>query len=139
MTAIRSITEGGLFSDGNRLLRLALRLDAAVTGANGLAYLALAGPLDDLLGLEAGPGRLIGAFLLVYAAAVWVISMPARPHRHAVSAVVEANALWAVLSVVTVALSWFSLNTAGAVWTVLQAIVVAGFGALQYAGLRRTR
>jgi hypothetical protein len=121
------------------VLRLALRLDAAVTGVNGLAYLALAGPIDDLLGLDAGPGRALGAFLLVYAAAVWAISMPARPHRHAVTAVVEANLLWTVLSVVAVAAGWFSLTTAGGVWAVLQAIVVAGFAALQYTAQRRAR
>lgn len=139
MTAIRSTTQGGLFADARRLLRLALRLDAVVTGVNGLAYLALAGPLDDLLGLSAGPGRAIGAFLLVYAAAVWAVSMPARPHRHAVSAVVEANLLWTILSVATVALGWFSLTTVGGVWAVLQAIAVAGFAAVQYAALRRDR
>ncbi|WP_433479386.1 hypothetical protein ACQPZP_21500 [Spirillospora sp. CA-142024] len=139
MTATRSITQKGLLADGRRLLRLALRLDSVVTGVNGLAYLALAGPVDDLLGLDAGPGRVLGAFLLVYAAAVWAISVPARPHRHAVTAVVEANLLWTILSVVAVALGWFSLNTAGGVWAVLQAIVVAGFAALQYTAQRRAR
>lgn len=38
------------------LLRDVMRLDAVVTGANGVAYLALAGPLSDLLGLSA-PSR----------------------------------------------------------------------------------
>lgn len=137
MTATGSITPGGLFTDARRLLRLALRLDAAVTGVNGLAYLALAGPLEDLLGLDAGPGRVIGVILLAYAAAVWAVSMPARPHRLAVSAVVEVNLLWTVLSIVAVALGWFSLNTAGTVWAILQAIVVAGFAAVQYTALRR--
>jgi hypothetical protein len=129
----------GLFADGFRLLRLSLRLDAVVTGANGLAYLVLAGPLEDLLGLAAGPGRAIGAFLLVYAAAVWLISLPARPHRYAVTAVAEMNLLWAVLSVVTVITGWLSLNAAGSVWSVLQALVVAGFAAVQFTALRRTR
>lgn len=139
MTATRSITTAGLFADARRLLRFALRLDAVASGLNGLAHLALAGPLDGLLGLDPGPGRAIGAFLLVYAAAVWAVSTPARPRRHAVTAVVEANLLWTVLSVVTVAAGWFSLSTAGAVWAVLQAIVVAGFGALQYTAQRRAR
>ncbi|RFU38236.1 hypothetical protein DZF91_28735 [Actinomadura logoneensis] len=138
-TAATTRTPAGLFSDGNRLLRLALRADAIVTGANGLLYLALAAPLDDLLGLGATAGRELGAFLLLYAAAVWAISMPARPRRGAATAVVEANALWTVLSVVTVVVGWFSLTTVGAVWAVLQAIVVGGFAALQYTALRRTR
>ncbi|MQY09063.1 hypothetical protein ACRB68_71750 [Actinomadura sp. RB68] len=127
----------GLLSDGRRLLTTALRLDAVVTGVNGLAYLALAGPLHDLLGLGAATGRGIGAFLLVYAAAVWAVSLPGRVRRVAVSAIVEANALWAVLSVAAVATGWLSLNLAGGVWAVLQAAVVAGFGALQYVALRK--
>ncbi|WP_433142559.1 DUF3618 domain-containing protein [Actinomadura nitritigenes] len=39
-------------------------------------------------------GRALGAFLLAYAAAVWAISMQARPRRVAVVTVVEANSLW---------------------------------------------
>ncbi|REE96784.1 hypothetical protein [Thermomonospora umbrina] len=139
MTAVRSVTDGGLFTDGRRLLRLALRLDAVVTGANGLAYLALAGPLESLLGLEAAHGRVIGAFLLVYAAAVWAISMPAESRRGLVTAVVEANLLWTVLSVVAVATGRLSLNTTGGVWAVLQAVVVAGFAAVQFTALRKIR
>ncbi|WUI03452.1 hypothetical protein OHR68_17090 [Spirillospora sp. NBC_00431] len=139
MTATRSIATDGLFTDARRLLRLSLRLDAVVTGANGLAYLILAGPLDDLLGLDAGPGRAIGAFLVLYAAAVWAISTPARPRALAVNAVVEANLMWAVLSVVAVAAGWFSLTAVGGVWAVLQAIVVGGFAAVQYTAQRRSR
>lgn len=132
-------SSSGLFADAGRLLRLALRMDAIVTGANGLLYLAAAGPLQDLLGLDTTTGRELGGFLLLYAAAVWVISMSARPKRIAVTAVIEANVLWTVLSIVTVIAGWFSLSTVGAVWAVLQAIVVAGFGGLQYTALRRTR
>jgi hypothetical protein len=143
MTALRPVTDGGLFgglfADGRRLLRTALRLDAVITGVNGLAYLALAGPLEDLLGLGTGPGRAIGAFLLVYAAAVWAVSMPARISRGAAMAVVEANLLWTVLSIAAVATGRPDLNAVGGVWAVLQALVVAGFAALQYTGLRRTR
>ncbi|MDL4776485.1 MULTISPECIES: hypothetical protein [Thermomonosporaceae] len=136
MTTIRSMADG-VRADDRRLLRAALRLDSVVTGANGLAYLALAGPLEELLGLDPVTGRAIGAFLVVYAVAVWAVSVPAEPRRTAVGAVVEANVLWPVLSVVAVATGWLSLSTAGGVWAVLQAVVVAGFGALQFAALRR--
>ena len=54
------------------LLRLALKLDAIVTGANGAAYLIAAGPLGDLLGLSPALLRGTGAFLLAFAAAVYV-------------------------------------------------------------------
>ncbi|MEV0119613.1 hypothetical protein AB0H77_41230 [Streptomyces sp. NPDC050844] len=48
---------------------------------------------------------------------------------------VEANAVWAVLSVVAL-VAWLSPSTAGAVWTLLQAMTVGGFAVLQYAALR---
>ncbi|MBE1536044.1 hypothetical protein [Actinomadura algeriensis] len=135
-TTTRSVT--GPRTGGVRLLRLALRLDAAVTGVNGLAYLALAGPVHDLTGLAPGPGRAIGVFLLAYAALVWTVSVPARPNRLAATAVVETNLLWTGLGIAAVALGWFALNTVGTVWAVLQAAVVAGFAALQYTALRRS-
>ncbi|WP_192809490.1 hypothetical protein [Actinomadura rudentiformis] len=139
MTTTRSVTDAGIFADGRRLMKVALRLDAVVTGANGLAYLALAGPLDDLLGLSTAHSYALGAFLLAYAAAVWAISVPARANRVAVTAVIEANLLWTVLSVVTVVAGWLSLNAVGATWAILQAGTVAGFAGVQYLALRRSR
>ncbi|SOE03857.1 hypothetical protein [Blastococcus haudaquaticus] len=119
------------------LLRLALRLDAVVTGLNGAAYLVGAALLDDLLGLPPGLLRGVGAFLLVYAAAVWLVGARTRPSTPAVEAVVVLNGLWAVGSVVVVLTDRFTPTTVGAVWLVLQALVVAGFAALQLVGLRR--
>jgi hypothetical protein len=119
------------------LLRLALRLDAVVTGANGAAYLAAAPLLDDVLGLSAGPLRGVGVFLLVYGVAVWLVGTGPRISGAAVEAVVVANVLWAVGSVVAVVTDVGSPTAVGAVWLVLQAVVVAGFAALQLAGLRR--
>jgi uncharacterized membrane protein YeiB len=114
---------------GRALLRLALKADAVVTGANGAAYLVAAGPLGDLLGLPAPALRGIGAFLLVFAVAVWLVSE--RPATPAVWTVVMANAAWTVGSIVAVALDWGSPSTAGAVWTVMQAAVVGAFAAVQ--------
>jgi hypothetical protein len=118
------------------LLRLALRLDAVVTGLNGAAYLLAASPLADLLGLPAGWLRGTGVFLLAYAAAVWLVGI--RPTPTAVRTVVAANALWAAGSVLVVLAGLGSPTTVGAVWLVLQALVVAAFAVLQAAGLRRS-
>ena len=52
-------------------------------------------------------------------------------------AVVGLNALWATGSVGVVLTDAFTATTAGDVWLVLQAAVVAGFAVLQVAGLRR--
>jgi hypothetical protein len=119
------------------LLRLALRLDAVVTGLNGAVYLAGASLLDDLLGLSAGALRVAGAFLLLFAAAVWLVGARSRVSAGAAWAVVVANGLWALGSVVAVLTDAFSPTTLGAVWLVLQAVVVGAFAVLQLAGLGR--
>ena len=119
------------------LLRLALKLDAVVTGANGAAYLAAAAPLSDLLGLSEALLRGAGAFLLAYAAVVWIVGTRPEIPRGPVYAIVGANAIWAVDSVVTAIAGWGDPTTAGTVWILLQAVVVAGFAELQLTGLRQ--
>ncbi|MEG3626665.1 hypothetical protein [Streptomyces poriticola] len=122
-------------SDPHTMLRRFLALDAVVTGANGLAYLALSGPLGRFFG--AGPGLLLvlGVFLALYAAAVALLATRQHPPALGVRAVVEANLAWAALSFVALGV-WLTPTTAGAVWVVLQALVVTGFALLQYAASR---
>ena len=119
------------------LLRLALQLDAVVTGLNGAAYLLAASLLDDLLGLPAALLRGGGVFLLLFAATVWLVGARPAISSAAVRAVVALNALWSAGSVVAVVVDAGSPSTVGAVWHVVQALVVAAFAALQLAGLRR--
>ncbi|SDN29480.1 hypothetical protein SAMN04487981_104349 [Streptomyces sp. cf386] len=122
-------------SDPQTVLRRFLALDAMVTGANGLAYLAVSGPLGRFLGVDSGLLLALGGFLAVYATAVGLLASRARPAALPVRAVIEANLAWTVLSLVALAV-WLSPTTAGAVWTVLQALTVAGFAGLQYAALK---
>jgi hypothetical protein len=110
-------------------LRLILKLDAVITGVNGMAYLLLADPLEDLLGLSPDLMRPIGAFLVVFAAAVWLVA--SRPARSAVLTIVAANAAWALGSLVFAAAGASSPTAVGTVWVVLQALVVGAFAALQ--------
>ena len=112
-------------------LRLALKLDAVVTGANGAAYLALSGPLEDLLGVDAALLRGIGAFLLAFAAFVAVVATRREVPRAGVTAVIEGNVLWVIASVAFAVAGVSSPETAGTVWTLMQAAVVAGFAGLQ--------
>jgi hypothetical protein len=115
------------------LLRLVLKLDALVTGANGLAYLVAAAPLEDLFGVEAAVQRPVGAFLILFAAGVWLVATrPAIPRR-AVMAIAGANALWVMASLVFAIAAVSSPTTVGTVWIVLQALVVGGFATLQAA------
>ncbi len=118
------------------LLRLTLRLDAVVTGANGAAYLAAAPWLTDLLGVPAGSLRGLGAFLLAYAAGVWLVAARPRVSGVATEVVAGANLLWAAASVAAVVTDRFPLTGIGTAWVLLQAAVVAGFAAAQLTALR---
>ena len=115
------------------LLRLVLKVDAIVTGANGAAYLAVAGPLEDLLGIDPAIQRSIGAFLLVFATGVWLAATRPAISRSAVLAIASANALWVIASLVFAAAGASSPTTAGTVWILLQALVVGAFATLQAA------
>ena len=112
-------------------LRTALKLDALVTGANGAAYLVAAGPLEDLLGLSPALLRSTGAFLLLFSAAVWTVASRPQVSPSAAFVVIAVNALWAADSIAFLATGVSDPTTAGAVWIVMQAAVVAGFAALQ--------
>ncbi|GGN87604.1 hypothetical protein GCM10011579_080560 [Streptomyces albiflavescens] len=116
-------------------LRRFLVLDALVTGANAVAYLAVSGPLGRLLGVGSGLLLELGLVLAVYAAGVGLLASRREPRAWAVRTVIETNLAWTVLSFVALAL-WLSPSTAGVVWVPLQALTVAGFAALQYGALR---
>ncbi|MFD9224286.1 hypothetical protein ACFWDI_30785 [Streptomyces sp. NPDC060064] len=119
------------------MLRRVLALDAVVTGVNGLAYVAASGHLGRLLGVESALLLELGVFLTLFAAGVAFLASRRQPPRLPVTFVIDANLLWAVLSVAALAL-WFEPTTAGAVWIPMQAITVAGFAALQWSALRAT-
>ncbi|GAB2892940.1 hypothetical protein GCM10027074_71300 [Streptomyces deserti] len=122
-------------SEPQSMLRRFLALDAVVTGANALAYLALSGPLGRLFDVDGTLLLELGVFLAVFAAGVGLLASRRRPSALGVRVVVESNLAWAAVSCVALAL-WLTPSTAGAVWTVLQALTVAGFAVLQYTALR---
>ena len=118
-------------ASGRLTIRFALLLDAVISSATGVAYLVAAEPIGDLLGLSAGLLRALGAFFVAYGIAVWLVSR--RPSGPAVAAVVAGNALWVLASLVFAIAGWEDPTTAGTVWIVLQAVIVAGFAELQVA------
>ncbi|TQM26048.1 hypothetical protein [Nocardia bhagyanarayanae] len=128
-----------LFAPGDKLLRTSLRLDAVITGANGIAYLALSGPLESLLGLDRGLGIAIGVFLTLYGLGVAAIGSTKSINPVAARAVIGLNAAWVLVSLAALVAGALDLNVVGSVWAVMQAATVGGFAALQYLGLRKTR
>ena len=115
-----------------RPARRVMMLDALVTGTNGLVYVAAAGALDSLLGVPEEFLRSIGVFLVAFAGTVWYLARREVVRRAAVGAVAGGNTAWVVASVVFLAADWYSPSTVGAVWTGLQAAVVALFAMLQF-------
>ncbi len=120
---------------GDRL-RLWFGADAVVTGANALVYLLAADPLADLLGGDASTYRVLGAFLALYAAGV---ALYARGPLGAAAGwtIVGANAVWVLASLDVALTGALDLGTAGRVWALAQALVVAELALLQARGLRR--
>ncbi|GKQ39501.1 hypothetical protein [Streptomyces sp. A012304] len=116
-------------------LRRFLALDAVVTGVNGIAYLAASGPLGRLLGVDSGLLLVLGLVLAVYGAGVGLLASRPHPATLPVRLVVEGNIVWSVLSLVALTV-WLSPTTVGGVWTVLQALTVAGFAGLQHYALK---
>lgn len=120
-------------------LRRRLGLDAVVTAVNGLVYLALSGPVSDLLGVDRGLLLVLGAALLGYALGVARLARGAVPSPRPVSLVIDVNAAWAVASIVVLVTGVLDPSTAGYVWIPLQAAVVMGFAVVQYGLLRAVR
>ncbi|GAA0969522.1 hypothetical protein GCM10009555_016810 [Acrocarpospora macrocephala] len=128
-----------LTTDRTKFLRLALAADAIVTGGNGLVYLAFAAPVSTLLGPDAGLLRGIGAFLIVYGAAVGLLATRRPIAPAATRAVIALNILWPLGSIAAVVTGAAGLTTIGAAWAIAQALVVALFAELQITGLRKSR
>ncbi|MFI6599781.1 hypothetical protein ACIBHX_26335 [Nonomuraea sp. NPDC050536] len=126
-------------ADRTKFLRIALALDAVVTGVNGLVYLVAAGPVGDLLGPAPAVLREIGVFLLVYGAAVGFLATRATISPAGIKAVIGLNIVWTLASVAAVIAGALDLTTLGAIWAIAQALVVGVFAEIQIMGLRRTR
>jgi hypothetical protein len=125
--------------DGGRLLRFALRLDAAGSGALGLLGLAAATPLAGLLGAPAAGIRGTGAVLVAYAVALLVLAARPTIPRAGAWTVVVANVVWVLSSVGAAVAGRGELTALGVGVVLAQAAAVLVFADLQWLGLRRAR
>lgn len=136
-TQYDGVTSHARATGSDSFARMTLKLDAVATGLNGLAYLALATVLDSFFGVTTAVQYPVGAFLLLYALGVLAIGTRKEINRTGLTAVIVANVLWVVLSLVVLISGVLSPTGVGAVWIVLQSLSVGGFAALQYVGLKR--
>lgn len=119
-------------------LRRVLIADAVAGAVAGLALLAGAGAVADLLGMPASLLRYAGAALLPVAAFIAFVATRARLPRAGVWIIIAVNALWTVESLILLFSGWVHPTLAGQVFIVAQALMVAGFAELEFIGLRRT-
>jgi hypothetical protein len=118
-------------------LRFALLGDAAASGATGLLMAAAAGPLSGVLGLPKPLLLGVGLVLLPYAAFVGWLGLKPQVPTALVWAVIVANAVWALDSLLLLLSGWVQPTGLGMAFVIAQAVVVALFAELQFVGLRR--
>lgn len=118
-------------------LRRALLLDAAASGAMGIALLALSGVLSGLLSLPVELLREAGIVLIPFAAFVGFLATRAQPSRIGVWIVIAINIVWVVDSVALLFTGWVAPNALGYAFIIGQAATVALFADLEYVGLRK--
>ena len=122
----------------SHLLRLAVQIDAAVSGAMALLLTFGAVMLAPTLGLPEPLLLESGLFLIAYAALVgWLGTRAAMP-RVLVLTIVVGNALWTLGSIALLFSGAGTPTLLGKAFVTLQAIAVGVFAELQYTGLRRS-
>lgn len=123
-------------SDRTMFLRRSLQLDGVASGLCGVLLLAGAGPVSALIGLfEPGIARVVGALLLVYAAALLWNGARATISRAEAMAAVVLNGGWVVGSAALILAG--PLTTIGSLAVAAVAAAVLLFAALEVVGLAR--
>ena len=121
----------------DKLLRLALRVDAAACVGMGLVLAAGAAALDGALGIPAGWLAGLGTVLIVCGAGLGWLSASARISPTLGWGVVAGNLAWVLASVAAIVAGWWPLTAAGVAIVIAQAVVVVALADLEWAGLRR--
>jgi hypothetical protein len=122
--------------DSTTFLRRSLQLDGVASGLTGVLLLVAAGPVSTLIG-NAAPGiaRVVGALLVVYAAALLWNARRVTVARGEVVMAVLLNIGWVVGSAALIVLG--PLTVLGNVAVAAVAIGVLAFTLLEIVGLRR--
>ncbi len=120
------------------LLRTALYLDAAASGAMALMLALGAAPLSNLLGFELSFLRVIGLLLLPYAVLVGWTARPPVPDRQAARLIIGCNIAWIAASILFLFSGWSNPTALGQAFVVTQAVAVGLFAELQILGLKKT-
>jgi hypothetical protein len=118
-------------------LHRALILDAVASGATAVLLIVAASALAPLLGLPVALMRGAGVLLLPYVAFVALVARRGRMEPAAVWTIIVSNGLWAAASFLLLLSGQIAPTALGIAFVVVQAVIVALLGELQYVGLRR--
>ncbi|BBZ77377.1 hypothetical protein MANY_27140 [Mycolicibacterium anyangense] len=132
MTALTTKTQS------EALLRMAMRVDAVLSGVCGLTVIVAAGPISRLTGIPTAAEYAIGAAFLGYATAV-VLAAGLERVRTAGIVTAIANLMFTVAALVVVLARPVELTTAGVVAVLASGVYTLVFADLQYLGVRRIK
>ena len=125
-------------TDRTSFLRRSLQLDGIASGLCGVLLVAAASPISAVIGLAApGIAQVVGALLVVYAAALLWNGARATVSRAEAVAAVVLNAGWVIGSAVVVLVGPLTLIGNLAVAAVAAAVLL--FAVLEVVGLARLR
>ena len=119
----------------SRLLRLALVVDAAATGALAVLQLAMPDSLGRLLMLPRSLLLETGAFLVGYVLLLVVMARSPRLLSLLVKTVVLGNVLWALGCAALLATGAVEPGAFGMAYVAMQALAVLVFACAQYLGM----
>jgi hypothetical protein len=121
------------------LLRRVLTIDAIVSAASGIAMIAFAEVLANLLQLPVDLLSEAGIVLLPFAAFVGFVASRSEPARFAVWAIIGLNILWVADSILLLFTDWVAPNALGYAVVIAQAAGILVLADLEYMGYRRSR
>lgn len=127
-----------LLSNTSPFLRRTLLIDAMISGATGLVMALGANTLNEMLGVPLALLRYAGLSLLPFAAFLIYLARRESLSRPVIWAVIVANVLWAVDSILILLIGWVEPNLLGYAFIIAQALIVAVFAEAQYLGLRKS-
>jgi hypothetical protein len=119
-------------------LRRILLLDAVSCAGMGLLMVTFSGWLAGVLSLPVELLQQASVVLLPFALLLAFLSTRARLPRAAVWAVIVANAIWAIDSILLLFTGWVQPSLLGYVFVAGQAAFVAVMVELEYIGLRKS-
>ena len=120
------------------LLRFAMRADAVLTGAAGIAGIPLASWMAEISGTTPAFEYSMSAFFIAYGVVVLALAQLPSVRRVGI-AVAVANVLFTVAAVVFVLSGWMPLTTTGVVLSLATGVYTLVFAELQYQGVRRIK